>query len=115
MPILVPLAASFSNEMSVAGGQISTSHLGVLPFLASLRAKAETSFFEALEPFIFQLPATSGLIRLPLFSGIMLPCPGQIPLYTGPFTREKAQRQQTCPTPRPHLSCRHFHFPGKPG
>jgi hypothetical protein len=49
----------FTVLMSVAGGQIMTSHLSRTSL--SIPASSRTSFNETVVPFIFQFPATSGL------------------------------------------------------
>jgi len=49
--------------MSVAGGQIMTSHFGALEPEPRPSASAASSVADERNPFIFQLPATSGFGR----------------------------------------------------
>src|SRR5262245_47966894 len=82
-PVTMPLEAAsrVSGASSVAGGQMATVQRGGAPAVRS-PASFSTSPSEAASPFIFQLPAISGVIvdvtecsRLPLLLPLGALCP----------------------------------------
>src|SRR5919199_3498375 len=81
-----PDAASANSRISVAGGQIMTSKRSPAP-AGRPRISASSSDAEALSPFIFQLPATSGFGAPaidPSTGGLLAERPGAAKNAAGP-------------------------------